>query len=151
MRVGPWTIFAAVVTVAPGAAAEPSDPAPPHPEPRVIVDVLRVKGPHARADVEREARRALWGGIVECYRPAVRHQPKLRGEAEIELRVGANGKVTGVRARQRTLPDRDVVDCWVRQVARSPLGTARAASRVTLRIHVAPGDPERTSAGVDEG
>jgi hypothetical protein len=113
----------------------------PHPEPRVIIDILRVSGPHDRGDVEREARRLLWGKIVGCYRPALQTTPKLRGEAVFKFRADARGKASGVHKVRATMPDDDVVKCWAKVLRGLPLPEAPRASDVVIQIHVAPGDP----------
>ncbi|HEU4408653.1 MAG TPA: AgmX/PglI C-terminal domain-containing protein [Polyangiaceae bacterium] len=111
-----------------------------HPEPRVVVDVVHVAGPHKRAEIEREARRALWGKIIACYRPAAAKRPGLRGEATLRFRVGADGSVGGLRAEQSTLGDGELVACFQGHVAGLALPKAGAESDVAMQIHVAPGD-----------
>jgi hypothetical protein len=116
------------------------DPKEGHPEPRVIVDVLKVAGPHDRDDLERDARRLLWGKIVSCYKPAAHLRPKLRGEVVLKLRAGAHGDVSSVRKVRATLPDAGVVGCWSKRVREISLPRASRASDVTIQIHIAPGD-----------
>src|SRR5262245_21028321 len=74
----------------------PSDAAParpPHPEPRVIVSVESVRGPHAKKDVERSARLG-WGRIVRCYKAS---GTRLSGEIGLELVVSGSGTVASSR------------------------------------------------------
>jgi hypothetical protein len=127
--------FMAWSEMAPATAPEQS-----HPEPRVIVDVLKVRGPHARADIQREARQQLWGQIIRCYRPGQAKKPKLRGDATFSLRAGADGSVSNVRTIGATLADEDVVDCWASLLRDLPLPTASGASDVVMQIYAAPGD-----------
>jgi hypothetical protein len=114
-----------------------------HPEPRVIVDVLDVVGPHPRAELEREARRSLWGKIIACYRPAAAKKPGLQGDARLRFRVSAEGKVGAARAERSELGD-DVAACFQGHVARLAMPKASAPSDVVMQIHVAPGDPPGT-------
>ncbi len=125
------------------ASAAPA-PRGGHPEPRVVVDVVRVAGPHQRAEIEREARKALWGKIVGCYRPAAAKKPGLKGEATLKLRVAAAGGVSAVRPGPSTFGDADLVACLRQHVAELALPKAPADSDVEMEIHVAPGDPPGT-------
>jgi hypothetical protein len=136
-------IIAAANTCLPGAPSALAAPpvAGGHPEPRVVVDVLNVAGPHQRAEIEREARRALWAKVIACYRPAAAKKPGLRGEATLKFRVSAEGAVSGVRPERSNLGDDEIVACFRGHVAGLALPKAPAASDVAMEIHVAPGDP----------
>jgi hypothetical protein len=116
-----------------------------HPQPRVVVDVQQVDGPHERADVEREARSFLWGKIIKCYRAGAADKPKLKGDATFAMRVGSDGDVTRVRSTGATLADAGVIACWAREIEQVPMPRAAAASNVLLQVHVAPGDPPRSA------
>src|SRR4029453_6637972 len=84
------------------AQEDPQDAPPPHPEPRVIVSVTRVRGPHDPKAVETAARTA-WGRIVRCYK-RTKHGRKLpRGTVVARVEIRANGDVIGARRRGGTL------------------------------------------------
>jgi hypothetical protein len=111
--------------------------AAPHPEPRVIVNVVAVHGPHERAAVERSAREG-WGRVVKCYKAFGRGA---KGMIGVEFAVGSQGKVIGVRRTRSSLKSGELAAC----LSDTLLGLAmpKAASRSTAfgEIHVAPGDP----------
>jgi hypothetical protein len=138
-----WLLLAAVALVPGVSFAE--RPAPPqrrdHPDPRVIVDVLSVNGPHKRGELEREARRALWGKIIGCYLPSAAKKPGLRGEATLKFRVSARGDVGAVRPEGSTFGDAEIVTCLQQLVAGLTMPRAAADSDAAMQIHVAPGDP----------
>ncbi|HEU4536678.1 MAG TPA: AgmX/PglI C-terminal domain-containing protein [Polyangiaceae bacterium] len=145
MRLLPLALFASAWLFGVAGAAAPSAPRGGHPEPRVVVDVLNVSGPHKRAELEAESRRSLWGKIVGCYRPAAQKKPGLKGDATLKLRVGAGGNVGAVRPEGSTFGDDELVACFQRHVAALAMPKAAADSDVTLQIHVAPGDPPGTT------
>ncbi|HEY3493507.1 MAG TPA: hypothetical protein VGK73_02430 [Polyangiaceae bacterium] len=132
---------AAVAGEPPGAGsgeAPPADePRPYHPEPRVIVNVTSVKGPHARADVERAARLA-WGRIVSCYKSI---DKQAKGRLELELVVAGAGKVTDARRTRSTLRNQKLDACLTEALEGLTMPKARARSIARAEIHVAPGDP----------
>ena len=61
-------------------------PIPGHPAPRVIIDVVKVKGPHKAADVQREARRLFWINVVTCFGLGAYKDQKLHGKTRAVLR-----------------------------------------------------------------
>jgi hypothetical protein len=117
-------------------------PKPHHPEPRVIVNVTSVKGPHARSDVERAARLA-WGRIVGCYKSI---DPQAKGLIRLELVVAGDGRVTRARRTHSTLKNRELAACLTGSMKRLAMPKARAGSTVHTEIRVAPGDPPRSEA-----
>jgi hypothetical protein len=118
-------------------APDPEKPRPYHPEPRVVVNVLSVRGPHARGEVERSARLA-WGKIVSCYK-AIDRQAK--GVVEFELAVAGAGKVTDARRKRSTLRNQKLDACLTKSWKGLAMPKARAGSIAHAEIHVAPGDP----------
>jgi hypothetical protein len=109
----------------------------PHPEPRVIVNVTGVRGPHAIAAVQRAARFG-WGRIVRCYKAIDRHA---KGRILIEARVSAAGSLTGSRQASSTLDSAKLSTCLTECLRGLPMPKAAAASTATIEIQVAPGDP----------
>ena len=118
-------------------AGEPSAPRPPHPEPRVIVNVLGVRGPHPRAEVERAARLG-WGKIVSCYRAS---EPRERAVVTLELVVSGRGEVARARRIRARAKDRRLGTCLADVMQGLEMPKARARSVVTVEIRLAPGDP----------
>lgn len=123
-----------------GPLAREPDALPGHPLPRVIVDVVAVRGPHAARDVERAARAALWGKLIECYRPGAQRDGALRGKVTVVAKASRAGKLVGARLAGATLPDREVARCFAARVVGVDVPPARAASSVTLALQIAPGD-----------
>jgi len=116
--------------------AEPK-PRAPHPEPRVIVSVLSIAGPHERAQVERHARFA-WGKIVRCYKSI---DPSARGKVLIELAIRGSGASSDARRLSATLANRDLGACLTRIMNGLTMPKARRTSFAKIEIRVAPGDP----------
>lgn len=127
-------LFAAL----PALADEPARP--PHPDPRVIVSVTKVRGPHDRSAVERELRRALWGKIIACYKPGARKNQKLSGKARVRLDVTHRGKVKWTKLLGASLKDRKVARCMAKTPRPLKLPAAKRASTVFVEMYVAPGD-----------
>jgi hypothetical protein len=119
------------------AAPEPDKPRPHHPEPRVIVNVMSVKGPHVRNELERAARLG-WGRIVSCYESTARNA---KGIVELELAVAAAGKVTAARPTRSTFRNRKLEACLTKLWKSIAMPKARAGSIIRMEIHLAPGDP----------
>ena len=107
----------------------------PHPEPRVIVTVAAMKGPHDRAAVQRSAREA-WGPIVRCYKELGRGE---RGKLTVRLEISATGKTIGARRLGSTLND-DVSACVTTALRNKGMPKAGAGSSATLEVQLAPGD-----------
>lgn len=118
------------------ASASTATAAPPHPEPRVIVNVLSVNGPHAPLEVQRAARLA-WGRIIRCYK-AIDNGAK--GRLELELRVSQAGSVARVRVGPSTLDSEELVRCLAGTMQGLAMPRANADSSAAIEIHVAPGD-----------
>jgi hypothetical protein len=126
-----------------GGRGTPAAELPPpegHPLPRVIVEIVKVKGPHAAASIQRIARRSLWGRIVECYRLGAHKDQSLKGKTTVRFQVSKSGKASRAAAAGSTLPDKEVVRCLAREVNTLELDRAKAGSSVTATIQVYPGD-----------
>ena len=108
----------------------------PHPEPRVIVNVTTVKGPHSRADVERAARLS-WGRIIRCYNTI---DQSAKGMVGLELVVAATGKVTRATRTDSTLKNRELAACLTDVMKGVAMPKAGGRSTARAEIHVAPGD-----------
>lgn len=112
------------------------EPRPYHPEPRVIVNVTSVRGPHPRKEVERAARLA-WGRIVGCYEAKA---GKAKGVVQFELGVASTGKLTWVRRIRSTFKNPKLEECLSKALKATPMPPARAGSTAHAEIHLAPGD-----------
>jgi hypothetical protein len=113
-------------------------PRAPHPEPRIIVDVARVKGPHDKKAVERSARMG-WGRIVRCYNFSKADGVLGKGSIEARVTISADGQVRDARRRGGTVKG-ELARCVVRSMRRLPMPRARAGSTADIVIQVAPGD-----------
>jgi len=123
-----------------GTPAGELPPAEGHPLPRVIVDIVKVKGPHKAAAIQRIARASLWGRIIECYRLGAHKDQSLKGKTTIRFQVSRAGKTSRAAATGSTLPDKEVVSCLAREVNSLALDRAKSGSSVTATIQVYPGD-----------
>ena len=125
----------------PGAPPEeqpaPRKPRPPHPEPRVIVNALSVRGPHSRAEVERSARLG-WGRIVRCYKSDGQGEKAI---VNLVLTVSGGGRVIGARRTGRSAKHRELGVCLEGAMKGLDMPKAEARSSVSLEIRLAPGDP----------
>jgi hypothetical protein len=111
-------------------------PPAPHPEPRVIVNVVSVRGPHAPRDVQRAARLA-WGRIIRCYKS---NDNGAKGRLELELRISKAGSVAQVRVGPATLDSAALVRCLADTMNGLAMPSASADSVADIEIQVAPGD-----------
>ncbi len=113
-----------------------------HPQPRVVVDNVRVQGKASASAVLREARKNGYWVIRRCYAPALPADQQLHGKLSMRLTLQANGKVSAAAITGRpTLEDKDVLACMRKsfrgvELVRTHGGTAK----VTLDIMVNPGD-----------
>ena len=115
----------------------------PHPEPRVIVNVVSVRGPHTPPAVQRAARMG-WGRIVRCYKSV---DPSIKGKLELELRVSKAGSVASTRARTSTLGNPELVRCLSETMKGLAMPEASADSTAAIEIHLAPGDKAQPNEG----
>lgn len=121
---------------APSAPPETEKARPHHPEPRVIVNVTSVRGPHPRKEVERAARLA-WGRIVNCYEA---NAGKAKGVVALELALAGTGKVTAARRTRSTFRNPKLEACLSQALKGLPMPQARAGSTAQAEIQLAPGD-----------
>ena len=134
--------FSTVAQAEPEAETEPesapdTEPArPPHPEPRVIVTVSSVRGPHKRSDVERAARLG-WGRIVRCYKKSGNRKT---GVISMELGLSGGGAVTASRARRSTFANREISSCVAHAMRGVAMPQAARGSTAKIDIKLAPGD-----------
>lgn len=110
----------------------------PHPEPRVIVAVHKVRGPHDRGAVERAARLG-WGRIVRCHKEASARGVQARGTIKLKLEVSAAGTVQAAKRVASEL-DAELSKCLVKAMRKVAMPRARRGSTVEASIRVAPGD-----------
>lgn len=109
----------------------------PHPEPRVIVSVHSVHGPHSKPALERAARLA-WGKIVRCYK---NNDERVTGSVNVTVDVSRHGKVIGVRRMSSTFRSKSLSRCLAGTMKGLAMPTAARGSSAKVEIRVAPGDP----------
>jgi hypothetical protein len=118
------------------ASSEPAQEREYHPEPRVIVNVLSVQGPHEREAVQRAARNA-WGRIVSCYKSFGQRK---RGSVALELSISADGRVRSARHSGGSFANPELAACLGGAMKRVEMPAARARSTALTEIELGPGD-----------
>lgn len=127
------------------AASAPTDcltdgsaeqPRPPHPEPRVIVNVLSVRGPHNPGRVQHDARFG-WKRIVRCYKA---NGAKNKVTLTLELALSSEGMVTSVRGMLFEVQDSSLVSCLVRELPGLSMPKAPRDSKAEVELLLSPGD-----------
>ena len=116
-------------------ADEPSRP--PHPEPRVIVNVLSVKGPHKPDRVQHDARFG-WKRIVRCYKA---QGAKEKTIVTLELSLAGTGTVAHARSVVAEAKDRELAACLADTLTGLTMPKAPADSTADIEIRLSPGDP----------
>jgi hypothetical protein len=116
-------------------------PRPPHPEPRVIVNVLSVKGPHKPDRVQHDARFG-WKRIVRCYKA---QSAKEKAVVKLELIVSGAGSVTRARRVLFEKKDSELAACLAENLTGLSMPKAPADSRADVEIRLSPGDPPEKS------
>lgn len=111
-----------------------------HPDPRVVINLERIKGAHDGRDVLRLARRNHWIQVVRCYRLGAYKDAELRGATKAVLGITAAGEVVRPKLLDTALADRAVADCIVNKLRVLKMPPARAASTAWLELRVGPGD-----------
>jgi hypothetical protein len=111
-------------------------PRTPHPEPRVVVNVLAVKGPHKPERVQHDARFG-WKRFVRCYRAS---GAKERAVVTLELALSGEGSVTRARSIVFEPKDRKLASCLVETLPGLAMPKAPADSTADVEIKLAPGD-----------
>jgi hypothetical protein len=111
-----------------------------HPDPRVVINLEKSKGPHDAAEVLRLARRNHWIQVVRCYRLGAYKDTELRGWTKAFIGISRAGEVVRPKLLQTELGDRAVADCIVDKLRALKLPPARANSQAWLELRVGPGD-----------
>jgi predicted YcjX-like family ATPase len=109
---------------------------PPHPEPRVIVNVLSVAGPHKADRVQHDARFG-WKRIVRCYKSV---GAKEAAVVTLELEISSEGSVAGARSVLVEAKDRELAACLVSTLPGLAMPKASSRSKADVEIRLAPGD-----------
>jgi hypothetical protein len=109
---------------------------PPHPEPRVIVTVHSVRGPHKSPEVERAARLG-WGRIVRCYKKDGKRE---RGKIDLAVTVSGSGTIAASRTRHSSFRGRELPSCVSRALRGLSMPKARRGSDARIEIQLSPGD-----------
>jgi len=130
-------------TVPPARLADEAQEQPraPHPEPRCIVNVLSVNGPHKPDRVQHDARYG-WKRIVSCYK---KQGAKEHAAVTLELVVSSEGSVASARSLLFEVKDRALTECLVERLPGLPMPKAAANSTADVEILLSPGDkPQKT-------
>ena len=115
-------------------------PALGHPDPRVVINVARVKGPHDPAKVQQLLRRNHWINVVRCYRLGAFKNSELRGWTKATVALSAKGKIHDTRLIDSELDDHDVASCMVGKLALIAVPAAAKKSQAWIELRVGPGD-----------
>jgi hypothetical protein len=122
--------------------AAPTEEAPakarePHPEPRVIVNVLSVRGPHRSERVQHDVRFG-WSRIVRCYKKETGANEKT--VLSLELDVSADGSIKGGRSLRVEPKDHGLATCLTNALKGLPMPKAAASSTADVEFVLSPGD-----------
>jgi hypothetical protein len=133
-------LFAAIGITSDVQSSEPerwSDEAKPyHPEPRVIVNVLSVNGPHDPAKVQHSARFG-WSRIVRCYKKTGARKSVV---VAMELLVSREGNVASASGDGNDSNHQELSQCLAESLPGLSMPKAEANSKASIEIRLAPGD-----------
>jgi hypothetical protein len=119
-------------------------PRPPHPEPRVIVNVISVRGPHKPDRVQHDVRFG-WKRIVRCYKAG---GAKEHAELTLELTLSSEGSVTNVRSIFFEAKNSELASCLVKTLPGLAAPKASADSKAEVELLLSPGDrPSKNAQG----
>jgi len=124
-----------------GRASAEEAARPPHPEPRVIVNVLSVKGPHKADRVQHDARFG-WKRIVKCYKA---QGAKEKTAVTLELVVSGAGSVARARRILSEAKDGELAACLADTLTGLAMPKAPADSMADVEIKLSPGDAPQKS------
>jgi hypothetical protein len=111
-----------------------------HPDPRVRVNIEKVKGPHKAKDLQRIARKYHWINVVRCYRHGHYKNKYLRGWTYARATVSKGGKVRAPKLLKTDLDVKAAARCMVDKLKTLKFPGARAGSRIWVDMKVGPGD-----------
>jgi hypothetical protein len=110
----------------------------PHSPPRIVHTGLRVQGP-LRPSAVTAAVASRFDRFYACYDRARERSPEVGGRVELELEVGADGKVTAAAAENSTIADRGLTSCLVASVSDLKLPAEKSATRLAYPLFLEPG------------
>lgn len=114
----------------------------PHPEPRVIVNVLSVRGPHNPAQIQRSARFG-WIRIVRCYKSKGARE---RAVVKLGLVISSEGDVASAWSANTHPQYPELTSCIAGALQGLAMPKASANSTAEIEIQLAPGDRPLTHA-----
>jgi hypothetical protein len=124
----------------PRTASDNSKPERPyHPEPRVIVNVVSLKGPHHQARVQHDVRFG-WKRIVRCYKA---HSPNQRALVTLDLIISGEGSVERVQNTGSLPENRELERCLAERLPGLSMPKANENSTANVEIKLSPGDRPR--------
>jgi hypothetical protein len=111
-----------------------------HPDPRVIVNIDKVDGPHEQQMLQRIARKYHWINAVRCYRLGAYKDLELRGWTHATMTVSTAGRVLRPKLSKTELEDDAVSKCIVDKLRTLKFPRAKKSSKAWIDIRVGPGD-----------
>ncbi|MGC4065135.1 MAG: hypothetical protein QM784_10910 [Polyangiaceae bacterium] len=121
----------------PPAGEAPGATRTPHPEPRVIVNVLSLRGPHRADRVQHDARFG-WSRIVRCYKKET--GAKERIVLSLELDISAEGSVTFGRPLRVDPKNSGLATCLGNTLVGLAMPKAPSSSTAEVEFVLSPGD-----------
>ena len=130
-----------------GDEEKPKAPKPKsHPEPRIIVDVLKTEGELGTGELQKLIRARSYGAIRNCYEEGLRRDQVLRGVVTFELRLATSGKAETIIRKDNLLKDESVAWCIGREMLRTGYPKEDAGHTLaTVRVQLGPGDEQVAS------
>lgn len=130
---------------------------PPHPLPRVTVDVVSAKGGVSQASLQASARRNFWSKAVACYRKGAYLDQHLKVNLAFDVEV-AHGKARVTKGRKKlkvgkgkVAQPRDIVEACITEAFPSLVLPAGKRTSAKINVRVSPGDePMAPPYGVSE-
>ncbi len=111
-----------------------------HPDPRVIVNIDKVEGPHDEKKLLRVSRKYHWINVVRCYRLGAYKDRELRGWTHARAVVSTAGRILRPKLLKTELDDEEVAKCVVDKLRTLKLPRGPKSSKVWYDIRVGPGD-----------
>ena len=130
-----------------GDEEKPKQPKPQsHPDPRIIVDVLKTEGELGAGELQKLIRARSYGAIRNCFEEGLRRDQALRGAVTFELRLATSGKAETIIRKDNLLKDESVAWCIGREMLRTGYPKEDAGNTLaTVRVQLAPGDEQVAS------
>jgi hypothetical protein len=114
---------------------------PPHPAPRVRVDVVETSRRFSHLELQRAARARGYWPIRLCYEEALRQSQRLHATLRFQLTVDMSGVVQAARIVRSDTDDNELAVCIGRSLRKLTLaGPVRGIGTGILEVSLWPGD-----------